>query len=67
LAFLVGSIAGALQSGKLILTISADYATVIVAIAETIVAILLLPTAATEVSAFLWKKKDNTMNVSMKY
>lgn len=52
LVFFVGSILGALQSGRLVVFLSADIATITIAVAETIVAVVLLMSVVIEGSSF---------------
>ena len=52
LVFVSGSIFAALIVGRLVVFISADIATIVVAMAETIVAVVLLMTVAIEASSF---------------
>lgn len=60
--FLVGMLLWAVNSGRFAVPVSADTVTVIVGIAELIVAITLMFSVAIEGSTFLWKGEQNTMS-----
>jgi ABC-type antimicrobial peptide transport system permease subunit len=62
IGFLVGLLLGAVNSGRLVVPVSADTVTVIVGIAEVIVAVTLMFSVAIEGSTFLWKGEQNTMS-----
>jgi hypothetical protein len=54
LAVLTGSVLGGLQSGRLTILLSGDFATVIVAIAEALIALAIGVQVTIEGSSFFW-------------
>jgi len=65
LAVFVGSIVGALHSGRLVVSVPLDSTTWIVGIAEVIIASTMLVTGAVEGSSFLLNGGRNTIRASM--
>lgn len=54
LAVFVGLVLGSILAGRLVLLISADIATIVIALAEAIVAVVLLMSTVIEGSSFFW-------------